>query len=473
MIRGKMRRRPNASASSSSFCRDARGNVAMLFALSLVPLIGMAGAAVDYGNSLRVKAQLQTALDAAVIAGATVLAQTGSNTQTRDAVEKYMAAKFTNPGGAPPTVNTTVNPTGKVTADSTVEVPTTLMRVFGQTTMPVKAIAEATFGSKNSEVVIALDVTGSMAAGGKLVAAQAAAIGLVNTLFATPGAASKVKVAFVPFNNYVNIGTSYRGASWLTDSSDYSTPTAAWCEDTYPNIVYGAPVQRSETRYNDGVPYLAEWDDYPVISYGAPVNVCYPAGSTSHTWTGVVGSRNYPLDMLNSVDAANKVPALFDIGGAPAPMTRLTNNPAVVNTQIGATTASGETFIQPGLLWGWRLLSPGLPFSDGAAYGTVNKIVVLMTDGANTKSPTYPTHDNGDVAMANSLMAQTCANMKAAPANVTIFTIAFDVTDPTIQGVLSNCASGPPNYFNATTIADMQAAFVQIGNALTGVRLSR
>ena len=53
-----------------------------------------------------------------------------------------------------------------------------------------------------------------------------------------------------------------------------------------------------------------------------------------------------------------------------------------------------------------------------------------MTDGANTRSPTYPGHDGGDAALANALTSETCTNMKAKP-NVTIYTIAFEVTDPT------------------------------------------
>ena len=95
-----------------------------------------------------------------------------------------------------------------------------------------------------------------------------------------------------------------------------------------------------------------------------------------------------------------------------------------------------------------------------------------MTDGANTRSPTYPGHDGGDAALANALTSETCTNMKAKP-NVTIYTIAFEVTDPVIRTVLEGCASGPPNYFNASTITQMQEAFAQIGAALTGVRMSK
>ena len=455
------------------FIADRSGNVATLFALSLIPLIGISGAAVDYGRTLRVKADLQNTVDSAVLSGATVMAQTNSVSQTTTAVNNFVAAKFTSDSSVAPTVNVTVDPAGKVTADTTIDVPTTLMRVFGQPTVAVRVTSEAVFGLNRTELVIALDVTGSMNVGGKLAAAQAAAIGLVNTLYAQPGAATKVKVGFVPFNYYVNVGVANRGATWLTNSVDYSTAYPAGCNNTYPSAVYGPVIHHHDPVNSDGVPGWSDWDEYPVISYGAPVCVPYPAGSNPHTWTGAVGSRNYPLDLQDSANSSNQVPAIFDIGGLPAPLTRLTSNPAVVNAQIAATTASGETFIQPGMLWGWRMLSPNPPFADGAAYGAANKILVLMTDGANTHSPNYPDHEGTDSAQANSLLSQTCATMKIAPANIAIYTIAFNVTDPTIQGILSSCATSTANYFNATSIGAMSAAFSQIGAALTGVRVSR
>ncbi len=50
------------------FRRDRRGNVAVMFALSMIPLIGMVGAAVDYSRLSRVHTKLADALDAAILA---------------------------------------------------------------------------------------------------------------------------------------------------------------------------------------------------------------------------------------------------------------------------------------------------------------------------------------------------------------------------------------------------------------------
>jgi Flp pilus assembly protein TadG len=52
------------------FNRDREGSVAATFALALVPLVGLVGAAVDYSSATNARTSLQVALDAALIAGA-------------------------------------------------------------------------------------------------------------------------------------------------------------------------------------------------------------------------------------------------------------------------------------------------------------------------------------------------------------------------------------------------------------------
>jgi Mg-chelatase subunit ChlD len=152
-----------------------------------------------------------------------------------------------------------------------------------------------------------------------------------------------------------------------------------------------------------------------------------------------------------------------------APLIRLSNDPTAVKTAISALSAGGETYIAPGLQWAWRLLSPNGPFSDGAAYGSAKKIIVLMTDGANTHSAQYPDHEGSDVTAANTKLTRVCANAKAA--GITLYTIAFQVTDTTIQNVLSQCATGVPYYYNAQTTADLTAAYASIAGQVTKLRL--
>ena len=50
------------------FLKDRRGGVAPMFALAVIPVIGLIGAAVDYSRANSIKAGMQSALDATALA---------------------------------------------------------------------------------------------------------------------------------------------------------------------------------------------------------------------------------------------------------------------------------------------------------------------------------------------------------------------------------------------------------------------
>jgi Flp pilus assembly protein TadG len=52
------------------FASEQRGSVAIIFALAMVPVLGMAGAAIDYGAASSARAQMAQASDAAALAAA-------------------------------------------------------------------------------------------------------------------------------------------------------------------------------------------------------------------------------------------------------------------------------------------------------------------------------------------------------------------------------------------------------------------
>jgi Flp pilus assembly protein TadG len=58
------------------FSRNEKGNVAVMFALSLIPMVGSAGVAIDYGQASHVKTYLQAEVDSAALNGAKASAQT-------------------------------------------------------------------------------------------------------------------------------------------------------------------------------------------------------------------------------------------------------------------------------------------------------------------------------------------------------------------------------------------------------------
>ena len=98
---------------------DRRGNVAVIFGIAAIPLIGAIGIAIDYGFMLSVKARLDLAADAASIAGAAgansyFSAYTGSGDPTAAATAAGQAqatAQFNaNQGALPASGTLTLNP---------------------------------------------------------------------------------------------------------------------------------------------------------------------------------------------------------------------------------------------------------------------------------------------------------------------------------------------------------------------------
>lgn len=452
------------AANAKLALQDRSGNVAMIFAFLAIPIIGLIGLAADFGMENNIKNRMQAILDAATLSGISQLAggydaESIASAQLGDQFQKL---------GLSPTVSVTVNPhEGTIRATAETKVSTLFMGLLGQPEVTVRATSTAVAGAGGPmDVAIAFDTTYSMV-GEKLSHSQDAAKGMVDLLFKMPGSAEKnpnMKVALVPFASYVNIGLSNRSASWISGADDTTGPDE-YCHTDYEQLVVPVPV--TYDCPTDGVPGTCSYDDYN--DYSRPIGppVCVP---NEHVWHGCVGSQPSPHDANVAASASNQVPALLDVWCSQE-LTRLSDDPAAIKSSISALSASGETYIAPGILWGWRVLSddPAGPFHDGGPAATTRKRMILMTDGANTHSARYPDHEGSDVAAANAKVREVCASMKAA--HVQIYAIAFDVTDTTIKDLLAECSSGPPFYYDANTMDEMEKAFKKIAKELTATRL--
>lgn len=88
----------------SRFWRNERGNFAIIFSLSAIPVLGIAGIALDYSRISAAEDRLQAAVDAGLLAAAT---EAGSRTSDM----QLLAAGFieANMGDVPVEVNTTID----------------------------------------------------------------------------------------------------------------------------------------------------------------------------------------------------------------------------------------------------------------------------------------------------------------------------------------------------------------------------
>jgi Flp pilus assembly protein TadG len=444
------------------FHTDGSGSVAILFGLTILVFCGMLAFGIDYSRAAAVRSKLQVAVDSAVLAAdpqaSLTQAEAIANVQSNFAFNMKQQFAAANIHVDPPVVI----PHGyRVTA--TADVPTTFGKLLGIANIPVKATAEAVRGKNHVEIALVLDNTASME-GGKLAALKSASTSLIDQIAAasTPGA---VKYGLVPFSDYVNIGKKYRNAQWMSVPNDSSSPqSGCWTSTEWA----GCP-QVTETYAcpNDGIPKTCSWTH--CATPGPPVQQCGSWNET-HTWNGCAGSRVSAPDVAVAASFSAPIPGILDVG-CPSALTRLTTDHDEIKEQISNMVANGYTYIPSGIMWGWRVLAPDSPFADGAPYNGTKKIMILMTDGDNTKSQLGTNHEGSDKAAANSAMTQLCANVKTL--NIELYTIAFEVTDAGTKTLLQSCASNGAHYYDAENASELADAFNKIAGSLIKLALSK
>ena len=453
-----------------SLIRKDAGAVAPLLGLMLLVLIGLTGFAIDVGRSALVHARLVSALDAA---GLAVGARMTTADYTADA-KKFVEANFrTNYVGATVKDVTAVPNASKsvITLAATADMPTAFMKLFGSNVVSVKATSEVTRSTTGLELVMALDTTGSMS--GSMPALKEAANSLVDYVFGTDTTAKNLFVGLVPFSQTVTLGAYPAYKDWMDEkeAKKQVKDLPKEYQDLWPKFSSGCVEERSKG--------LDQTDDAPDKKKETLFNYYFYPYKPTDTYDSYM-NRGGPNKYCPSVVL---------------PMTPVKSK---VTTAINAMKADGNTHVNVGAVWGWRMLSPkwrGYWAGDMASnslpldYGTkrMNKAVVLMTDGGNTMTR-YPeeiytaygnitegrlgsTDEAGAVASLNTRLTAVCNSMKAAGINV--YTVAFNNPGTTIETLLRNCASKSEFYFPATNSVALKEAFQVIGGSLSNLRVSK
>ena len=460
-----------------SWQTDTRANVAMIFGLGLLVLLVLAGFALDNRRHLSEQTRVQNALDTAALASAKAYKQDDlSDAELNTVAQRFFMAHFENID------NVTLDAVQAEVVDEEVILnvtgafETNIMGLMGRDELPLKAISAAVYDRiVPAELAMVLDTSDSMS-GSKLSALKTAAKSLVETVLPSnvPAENEAAKVAIVPFSTYVNVGVDKRYESWV-DADPRTSQTRNVCR------VKAGEYSRHCTRrtrrcYRDGVPSTCRY-------WGCPGNVelereCQDEVRTQD-WYGCVASRSAPLNVKDERYGIIKIygPAMSSAHKCPSAITALSNNRHSVTGAIDALVARQDTYIATGLSWGLRTLSPGAPFSEGEAYSTFydrngRKVLLLMSDGANTKSPnSQGLHNQGDTSAANATTLEVCAEAKSL--GMFIYTIEFEISDAATKTMLETCSSGADYYFDAANTARLQQAFDDIGESLRELAISQ
>jgi Flp pilus assembly protein TadG len=162
------------------FLANARGNVAVITALSALPIVSVIGCAIDYSMATTIKTKLQAAADAATLAAvsanspliATAKTMTGNGavangaTYTQNFFDSNLSTSPANTGYNSPTRAATVTQSGTTitaTLSFTAAVPTFFLGVLGRPTVSLTGQSTSSYTLPSYiDFYLMLDVSGSM-----------------------------------------------------------------------------------------------------------------------------------------------------------------------------------------------------------------------------------------------------------------------------------------------------------------------
>ncbi len=469
--------------SLSRFLPDRKGNVGIIFALAMIPVIGGMGAAIDYSMANAYRTDMQKALDSTALALTRLMPTDQANLDTKG--DQYFKASMGHHKLSGLAV-TVVPDTGvlKLTAKGYYE--PSVAGVLGISTFEVGARSEAKWGIGKVEVALALDNTGSMASSNKLTELKTAAHNLLDTLEAAAKNPGDAKVGIIPFGVQVKVATSNKNAAWLRwdlweakngtcnkSGSDYNNKSD--CEDakvcTKPQYT-----SKNNCENNNGNWVQATWTPSNHDAWNGCVadrdkdtNVNYDANDTAPDMT----ASQTTTSVKTRFPAAQECGSLAEVTGLHYNWgTKTSTDATTLHGKINQMQAVGNTNVTIGTVWGWHLLSPAEIFTQGTAYGTANtqKYLILLTDGDNTQNRFTSTESS-----INARTTAACNNIKAlkdaeGKPYIKIYTIRV------INGnadLLRNCATETSMYYDVQNATQLSGVFSAIGSEIANLHLAK
>ena len=397
---------------ASDFSRCSSGNVAIMFGLVIVPFVSFGGISVDFAKASRETSRIQSALDAAVLAGGRAFQVSGDINDAKSTAAFY----FNQQTGYTLKQNDVNETTFVLTAGSTEAVPTSFMGVLSDRfdTLTVSASAQAQLEREidgdDVEVSLMLDITGSMR-GQRIADLKAAGKDLVSILLRDEE--TTTRIALAPFSHAVNAGPYYQAVT-------NQAPTAG--------------------------------------------NTCVVERSTSRAYT------DHPPSASNGY--FNRFPAYGSYYVCPrAEIVPLSSDKQLLLNRIDTLPTHGTTAGHLGTAWAWYLISarwsgvfPTARAPRNSLDG-VQKITVLMSDGQyNRKWFNNPTSDGQ--------ARRVCDQMKQASNGIEVYAVGFELEEgSSAYNRLKNCATDSAHFFPAGNGDELKAAFRAIAFKIAELRL--
>ncbi|WP_375413258.1 pilus assembly protein TadG-related protein [uncultured Bradyrhizobium sp.] len=445
--------RDHVCSPARRFTGAEEGNIAVTFAIALVPILGFVGAAVDYTRANAARSSMQAALDSTALMVSKDLSQgviTPSQVSTK--AQSYFNALYTNNDAKSVSVSATytanssmgsniqVNGSGAVTTD--------FLKVAGFPTINFNTSSTAAWGNVRMRVAMALDNTGSMADDGKMPAMQKAAKALVDQLSDLEKTKGDIYISIIPFAKDVNVDNSNNNQSWI-DWTDWDAANGT----------------STCTSYN--------WWGGCQSSTWTPAN--------HNKWTGCVTDRDQDYDTKNTAPttSATRFPAEEYVSGSEKycksgnnpylqPILPLSYDWSAIKQRISDMQPTGNTNQGIGMAWAWMSLTQSAPLNAPAKDSnyTYKDAIILLSDGLNTQNRWY-----SNASQIDARQKTLCDNAKAA--GITVYTIQVNTGGDPTSAVLQYCASGSQNFYVVTTASQTASVFSSIGTSLSKLRVAK
>ncbi len=453
-------------AAAKRFAGANQGNIAVIFAVAMVPLISFIGAAIDYSRANAARSSMQAALDSTALMLSKDLSQgTISTNDITTKAQAYFKALYTNkdakmvdPIHATYTASTTKGSTIELTGSGFIV--SDFMQVAGFPTLGFNAGSTSAWGNVRMRVAMALDNTGSMEDYDKIGALKTAVAGkdgIIDQLSKLSKDPDDIYISIIPFAKDVN---------FAKDAAGNSNVNQPWIDWSLWEAANGTCSNSSYKSKSDCVSKGKTWTP-----------------SAHSNWTGCFTDRTKDNDTTNTPPAA--LNTLFPaeeyvsddnkeqycrVGNNPylQPILPLSNKWDVLKKRTNDMQPTGNTNQGIGMAWAWMTLGAGLPFN--APLKDVNytyiDAIILLSDGMNTQNRYSKT-----ASQIDDRQAILCTNAKAA--GITIYTIQVNTGHDATQAVMRNCASGPNNFYLITDPKETLSVFTSIGTSLAKLRVAK
>ncbi|GJD44463.1 hypothetical protein AFCDBAGC_2330 [Methylobacterium cerastii] len=459
----RLRRAGRPPAARPSFAAARDGNVAIIFGLSLIPMIGLIGLGVDYGVSITDKTKLDSAADAAAVAAvATAKAYIAANQGQSNLTAKAIAAGITqatnvfnvNAGKVPYATYTLQTPqlvSSGQTLTSTIVYTATVTNNFGRifrtpTTTLANTVTASTDLPSYLDFYLMVDVSGSMG--------LPTSVNDMNRL-----AGMNVESAMTDSKQGCMFACHFPGANGWNKAVNAS-PQIQLRSDSVNNAVC-LLLQRAG---NQIVPNQYRVGIYPFINQLATLSPL--SGNLASASTAADCAKTWPMTLTKLLDTNT---------------TQLS-----VNVDPSTGTGSGGTHFEVALP---QMKSAISAFGDGSSTSNPKPFVFLITDGMQNGQHyyiikngkyTYPGNPSKFAGYSNAwwdssspsqIDPANCTALKNAGATISILYIPYITINspddgtytawennrvnqfsPTLSTPLKSCAS--PGYFFTASSSD-------------------